>query len=362
MATTHEVFNQPTPLVDYNLYATNRPLRDALAFHLPGSDEAPRLAQGARWGSSEWQTHARLANTPPPRLLSHDRFGRRIDQVEFHPSYHALMGEAVAAGLHGTPWSLGPGAHVERAAAFMQFTELEPSILCPISMTYAVTPALRANGAVFDAWFARLSSTAYDARLVPFTDKPGVTMGMGMTEKQGGSDVRANSTRAEFEADDAWGRRFRLELPGNRSEEVGLGKRHEPSPTLLGRCRHQLLPRYLLTASETISWICQLGAPSDLRRNDSARICFRTTGSSLMVIFSRLWADAAGASSFARLAARGLKAGLLAFLLSVFPASGAGAVGSLSGAAGASSRFHRFPIIPCFFMASPFALRLLLGL
>jgi len=114
MTATHEVYNQPAPLVDYNLYATNRPLRDALAFHLPGSDEAPRLAQGARWGSSTWQTHARLANTHPPRLLSHDRFGRRIDQVEFHPSYHALMGEAVAAGLHGTPWSLGPGAHVER--------------------------------------------------------------------------------------------------------------------------------------------------------------------------------------------------------------------------------------------------------
>ena len=210
MATTHEVFNQPTPLVDYNLYATNRPLRDALAFHLPGSDEAPRLARGDRWGSGQWQTHARLANTHQPRLLSHDRFGRRIDQVEFHPSYHALMGEAVAAGLHGTPWSLGPGAHVERAAAFMQFTELEPSILCPISMTYAVTPALRANGAVFDAWFARLSSTAYDPRLVPFTDKPGVTMGMGMTEKQGGSDVRANTTRASFAEDTPWGARFTL--------------------------------------------------------------------------------------------------------------------------------------------------------
>jgi putative acyl-CoA dehydrogenase len=210
MTATHDVFNQPAPLVEYNLYATNRSLRDALAFHLPGSDEAPRLARGARWGSGEWQTHARLANTHPPRLLSHDRFGRRIDQVEFHPSYHALMGEAVAAGLHGTPWSLGPGAHVERAAAFMQFTELEPSILCPISMTYAVTPALRANAAVFDAWFARLASTAYDGRLVPFTDKPGVTMGMGMTEKQGGSDVRANTTRASFAEDTPWGARFTL--------------------------------------------------------------------------------------------------------------------------------------------------------
>jgi putative acyl-CoA dehydrogenase len=208
VTTTHDVFNQPTPLVDYNLYTTNRPLRDALAFHLPGRDEAKRIEQGQRWGSSEWQTHARLANTHPPRLLSHDRFGRRIDQVEFHPSYHALMGEAVGAGLHGTPWSLGAGAHIERAAAFMQFTELEPSILCPISMTYAVTPALRGNG------FGKLASTTYDPRLVPFADKRGLTMGMGMTEKQGGSDVRANTTRAVIVEDTPWG--ARAELTGHK--------------------------------------------------------------------------------------------------------------------------------------------------
>ncbi|WP_298833228.1 isovaleryl-CoA dehydrogenase [uncultured Piscinibacter sp.] len=210
MTSTHDVFNQPLPLVDVNLYAGNRALRDALAFHLPRRDEAASLAQGARWGSAEWQTHARLANTHLPRLLTHDRFGHRIDRVEFHPSYHALMAEAVAAGLHGRPWSLGPGAHIERAAAFMQFTELEPSILCPISMTYAVTPALRANAAVFEAWFGKLASTAYDPRLVPFGDKPGVTMGMGMTEKQGGSDVRANTTRAVFAESTAWGERFEM--------------------------------------------------------------------------------------------------------------------------------------------------------
>ncbi len=214
MTITHDVFNQPEPLVDINLYAGNRALRDALGFHLPGRDEAASLAQGARWGSTEWQTHARLANTHQPRLLTHDRFGRRVDRVEFHPSYHALMGEAVAAGLHGTPWSLGPGAHVERAAAFMLFTELEPSILCPISMTYAVTPALRANAAVTQDWFGKLASTAYDPRLVPFTDKPGVTMGMGMTEKQGGSDVRANTTRALIVEQTPWG--ARAEVTGHK--------------------------------------------------------------------------------------------------------------------------------------------------
>ena len=215
MTSTHEVFNQPAPLADVNLYAGNRALRDALAFHLPGRDESTSLAQGARWGSSEWQAHARLANTHPPRLLSHDRFGHRIDRVEFHPSYHALMAEAVGAGLHGTPWSQGPGAHIERAAAFMQFTELEPSILCPISMTYAVTPALRSNTAVFGDWFGKLASTAYDPRLAPFADKPGVTMGMGMTEKQGGSDVRANTTRAVIvEPGSSWG--ARAEVTGHK--------------------------------------------------------------------------------------------------------------------------------------------------
>lgn len=210
MNTTHEVLNQSTPLADYNVYATNRALRDALAFHLPGADEAPRLALGALAGSHAMQQHARLANVHGPQLHTHDRFGHRIDQVEFHPSYHALMGAAVGAGLHGTPWAKGAGAHVERAAAFMLFTELEPSILCPISMTYAVTPALRGNAAVAADWFPKLSNTAYDPRLVPLAQKAGVTMGMGMTEKQGGSDVRSNTTRGTFVETDAWGRRYEL--------------------------------------------------------------------------------------------------------------------------------------------------------
>jgi putative acyl-CoA dehydrogenase len=207
---THHVDNQSLPLVDYDVYGTNRALRDALAFHNPGADEAPRHALGQLLGSTAMQTHARLANSHTPRLLTHDRFGHRVDQVEFHPSYHALMSAAVGAGLHGRPWSQGAGAHVERAAAFMMFTELEPSILCPISMTYAVTPALRGNAAVFEQWFGKLSNTAYDPRLLPFTEKTGLTMGMGMTEKQGGSDVRANTTAATFEEDTSWGRRYRI--------------------------------------------------------------------------------------------------------------------------------------------------------
>ena len=207
---THEVTNQAEPLVDVNLFRANRPLQDALRFNLPSFDEARFHALGDEVGSAAMQQHARLANTYTPTLQTHDRFGRRVDQVEFHPSYHALMEAACRHRLHGTPWSEGPGGHIERAAAFMLFTEAEPSILCPISMTYAVTPALRANAALSADWGAKLASTEYDGRFVPSGLKTGVTMGMGMTEKQGGSDVRANTTRAVVDGEDAWGARYRL--------------------------------------------------------------------------------------------------------------------------------------------------------
>ncbi|MFM9426681.1 putative acyl-CoA dehydrogenase [Variovorax sp. GrIS 2.14] len=211
MDTTHDVFNQPSPLVGYNLFETNRPLRDALKFNAPELQTAGLHELGETIGSAEMQTHARLANVNGPQLHTHDHFGRRIDEVEFHPSYHALMKAAVGAGLHGTPWGgTNPAAHVKRAAGFMLFTELEPSILCPISMTYAATPALRSNAAVYADWGAKLGSLWYDPALKSFKDKPGVTMGMGMTEKQGGSDVRANTTRAVRVGGDGWGERYEI--------------------------------------------------------------------------------------------------------------------------------------------------------
>jgi putative acyl-CoA dehydrogenase len=218
MAGTHEVFNQPEPLVGYDLFAGHAALRDGLKFNAPQLDTAPLSQLGQLLGTAEMQRHARLANVHPPQLRTHDRFGRRADAVEFHPSYHALMAAAVGAGLHGTPWAEaslpeGPGGgapHVLRAAGFMLFTELEPSTLCPISMTYAVTPALRANAAVYADWGPKLSNRSYDPALKPWRDKSGLTMGMGMTEKQGGSDVRANTTRAEPDGEDGWGRRYRI--------------------------------------------------------------------------------------------------------------------------------------------------------
>jgi len=212
MQATHEVFNQPEPLVNYNLFTTNQALKAALKFNAPALDTSSLTQLGGKLGSAEMQTHARLANVHTPVLQSHDRLGRRVDQVEFHPSYHALMAASTSAGLHGTPWSDASQAtghaHQFRAAGFMLFTELEPSTLCPISMTYAVTPALRGNAALNADWGSKLTSRAYDPSLALWSKKPGVTMGMGMTEKQGGSDVRANTTKAVLDGADNWGQRY----------------------------------------------------------------------------------------------------------------------------------------------------------
>jgi putative acyl-CoA dehydrogenase len=205
---THEVTNQSVPLAGANLFTGNRPLRDALAFHGLPMDDAALSSLGAQAGNAEMQAHARLANVHAPVLHTHDRQGRRVDEVEFHPSYHALMDSVIGHGLHGAPWAQGPDGHLRRAAGFMLFTELEPSVLCPVSMSYAVTPALKANAALHVEWSAKLTAPVYDPSGLPLAAKRGVTLGMGMTEKQGGSDVRANTTRAERDGADEWGERY----------------------------------------------------------------------------------------------------------------------------------------------------------
>ncbi len=207
---THAVTNQVPPYEDVNLFEANAALRDALKFNEPELDTAALAALGRSAGSAEMQRHARLANFHGPALHSHDRFGHRIDEVEFHPSYHVLMGAALHHRLHGAPWAADGPSHVERAAGFMLFTELEPSVLCPVSMTYAVAPALRANDALQQTFGGLLASPRYDPRFQLATAKTAMTMGMGMTEKQGGSDVRANTTRATHDGRDAWGERYRL--------------------------------------------------------------------------------------------------------------------------------------------------------
>jgi putative acyl-CoA dehydrogenase len=197
MAATHEVINQPPPLTDYDVFATDLALVEGVQRHNAGWAVEALSALGRRAGSEEAQEWGRLANVNPPRLVTHDRYGHRIDEVEFHPAWHSLMTVAVDEGLHCSPWTdPKPGAHVARAAGFAVWSQAEGGHGCPISMTHAAVPALRVDPALAAEWEPRLMSRDYDPGLRIPAEKAGCLAGMGMTEKQGGSDVRTNSTRA----------------------------------------------------------------------------------------------------------------------------------------------------------------------
>ncbi|SFY49007.1 acyl-CoA dehydrogenase family protein [Streptomyces sp. F-1] len=195
---SHTVTNQPPPLAGYDLFTADRALVEAVERHTPQAllDEVrgELSALGRAGGSAQLQEWATQANERPPRLRSHDRYGHRIDEVEFHPAWHRLLGKGVSAGLTGA-WTR-PAGHVRRAAGFLLWTQVEAGTCCPLSMTHAAVPALRTDPALAAVWEPRLTSTVYDQELRPAADKPGALFGMGMTEKQGGSDVRANTTQA----------------------------------------------------------------------------------------------------------------------------------------------------------------------
>jgi len=194
---THEVFNQPPPLVDYNVYEADRPLVEAVRREGAEWAEQRIAAVGAYAGGGHAQTLGRLANENGPKLRTHDRYGHRVDEVEFHPAWHELLGKSVEYELHSSPWQdPRPGAHVARGAAFMCMSQAEAGIGCPISMTYSVIPALRTQPELAAEWEPRLLSSSYDSRNAPAPGKSGALAGMGMTEKQGGTDVRANTTVA----------------------------------------------------------------------------------------------------------------------------------------------------------------------
>jgi putative acyl-CoA dehydrogenase len=198
MSATHEVTNQPPPLVDYNVYGCDTALRDAV-HRYGGGHAAPQLDDlGRLAGSAVALSWAEAANANPPWLRTHDRYGHRIDEVGYHPAYHSLLATAVEHGLHAAPWAdERPAAHVVRAAGFYLWSQTDAGHGCPVSMTYAAVPALRAPGvdpALAEDWIARLTTRAYDGELHPA--KPSALAGMAMTEKQGGSDVRAGTTRA----------------------------------------------------------------------------------------------------------------------------------------------------------------------
>ncbi len=194
---THEVGNQPAAFVDVNLYETDRALRDAARREAGEWVDAPLSALGAEAGGETVLELGELANRFPPDLAVFDRYGRRIDEARFHPSYHQLMDLAMRHGIHDIAWrSDRPGGHVAHAALLALLTEAESGVLCPISMTYAAVPALRQQPDVAGPWLEKIVGGTYDAPLRPIAEKRGVTVGMAMTEKQGGSDVRANATRA----------------------------------------------------------------------------------------------------------------------------------------------------------------------
>ena len=222
---THEVFNQSPPFEDINLYSLDTPLIEAVAregggdTHKTAAPEGLALdALGARLGSAEMLELGRLANTYPPVLRSFEPRGRRIDRVDYHPAYHAFMALAFEARAHCGSWRVGadksvgplPGANVARAAALYMLAQAEAGHCCPITMTNAAVPTLLAQPDVAAPWLAKIFVGEYDPRFLPMAEKKSVTIGMAMTEKQGGTDVRANTTRAEPVGNGGPGGRYRL--------------------------------------------------------------------------------------------------------------------------------------------------------
>jgi putative acyl-CoA dehydrogenase len=208
---THQVANMAPALANYNLFDTDRALREGVARE--GADWAAQelSAFGEILGRDETIELGFLANRNPPVCHTHDRVGRRRDEVEYHPAWHALLGLSVQQGLHASPWS-DPrrGAHVARAAGVFLLGQIEAGVMCPTTMTYASVPALRRQAETAAEWEPRIVSRSYDRRFRPAPAKTGVLIGMGMTEKQGGSDLRTNTTRAERVGPGGPGAEYRL--------------------------------------------------------------------------------------------------------------------------------------------------------
>jgi putative acyl-CoA dehydrogenase len=198
---THDVTNQPPPFENVNLFETDHTLRDAVE-KAGGSVHRDRLAAfGARCGSAEVAEWAMQANKNPPQLRQFDKYGQRLDEVEFHPAYHALMAMGIEAGVSSAAWTAKQSGQVLHTALEFLMAQAEPGVCCPMTMTYAALPALRQQPEIAAVWEPRILASAYDPSSQPAANKKGVTIGMAMTEKQGGSDVRANTTRATKNAD-----------------------------------------------------------------------------------------------------------------------------------------------------------------
>ncbi|MEU1452601.1 acyl-CoA dehydrogenase family protein [Streptomyces avermitilis] len=279
-ASTHTVTNQAPPLVGYDVFAADRALVEAVERHLDPAllDEARTELSGLgrSSGSAQVQEWGALANENPPKLRTHDRWGNRIDEVEFHPSWHRLLGKGVSAGLTAA-WSR-PGGHVRRAAGFVIWTQAEAGNGCPLSMTHAAVPALRTDPALAAEWEPRLTSMVYDQGLRPAAQKAGALFGMGMTEKQGGSDVRANTTAARPLAEDGT-----YELTGHKwfcsapMSDAFLVLAQAASATDRGGLTCFLVPRVLEDGTRNVFRVQRLKDKLGNRSNASSEVEFDGT-------------------------------------------------------------------------------------
>ncbi|WP_104089192.1 acyl-CoA dehydrogenase family protein [Arthrobacter sp. GMC3] len=269
---SHHVVNQPPPRVGINEYTANIPLLQYL--HSVGeagvSATGELEAVGAVVGSAQFQEDARLAHKNPPILHTHNKYGQRIDEVEYHPSYHRIMGQAVTAGAHTSAWARPDiGANARRAATFMLFAQVEPGHACPISMSHAAVESLQLAPDLAATWLPRLYSRSYNPDLV--ADKPGALVGMAMTEKQGGSDVRANTTVAAAQGDhfQLTGHKWFCSAPMSDAflvlahDDAGLG------------CF--LVPRVLLDGSRNVFLLQRLKDKVGNRSNASSEVEFADT-------------------------------------------------------------------------------------
>ncbi|MCB5168772.1 acyl-CoA dehydrogenase family protein [Streptomyces bambusae] len=284
-ATTHTVSNQAPPLAGHNVYGDDRVLVEGMARHLAGAPaevQAESAAElgllGHAAGSAQVQEWAALANAHPPELRTHDRYGHRIDEVEFHPAWHRLLGKAVSSGLTDA-WGREYG-HLRRAAGFFVWSQAEAGHGCPVSMTHAAVPALRADPELAARWEPLLTSHVYEQGLRPPAQKSGVLFGMAMTEKQGGSDVRANTTRAvPLDAPGEYlltGHKWFCSAPMSDAflvlaQAVGPGGTGEGRPTCF------LVPRVLPDGSRNVFLLQRLKDKLGNRSNASAEVEFDGT-------------------------------------------------------------------------------------
>ena len=205
---THEVTNQSPPFEDVDLFTTDRPLQDAVRANGAEGETAALAAFGRRWGAAHMFAQAGLANSEAPRFAAFDAQGFRRDVVEYHPAYHQFMAESIGAGLHAMTWrAYGARAaapsEVARAARCYMVAQVENGHMCPVTMTRAAVAALAPEPALAARLLPQIMSRSYDPSFRPWWEKSGITLGMGMTEKQGGTDVRSNTTRA-VPADDGY--------------------------------------------------------------------------------------------------------------------------------------------------------------